>query len=289
MVSLMEALLARVKDTPEIRVAALFGSQARRLLAREDAADHYSDIDLQLVTSESALFESESWFHTIPGHRVVFCAKRSVFGGVSKYTVLFEEAELDCVVVPYARLNVARLAYRGGLHRVFRGLRRGLMNFTDLMRFAHVVVKGGPRWEAFYRDASAELPRIGLSNEEVLRVAGVAYVDAVAVLGRIARGELLAARRLFFQSVIEANLQLVHESRERRGKKAYHRARRAEAVLDPEELSAIALESSLEPATLRASTVSAIEHCGRLVESLIGRRPDWPALETFENKNTRGR
>ena len=281
MVSLLDAVLGHVEATPHIKVAALFGSQARRRLGREDAADRFSDIDLQIVTSDPASFQTDAWFRALPGQRMMLCAKRPVFGGVFKFTVLFEGGELDCVVVPYARLNKARLAYRARLHRVWPGLRRGLMNFTDLMRFAHVVVKGGPRWEAFYRDASAELPRIGLTDLQVRQIADVAYVDAVAVLGRIARGELLAARRLFFLSVLEANLQLVHESRERRGLRVYHRARRAELVLGPVERAAISLESPLDPVVLRASTFAAIEQCAGLVEGLLGQRPDWPRLDVF--------
>jgi hypothetical protein len=278
-VNLLDAILAKVAATNDIKVASLFGSQARRILNREDAADSHSDVDLQIVTSAPESYDTETWFRSIVGHAVVVCANRAVFGGVSKFTVLYGSGELDCVVVPYRKLAAGRIAFRLGLHRHLGFVRRGLVDFADLMRFAHVVVKGGDDWESFYRNVGFYLPPISLDDTKVLQLGRVAYVDAVTILGRIERGELISARRMFHQSIIETNIQLLHEWRERSKLRTYHRGRRAEQIHPAEDLALVAIEGPLDATILRRSTIQAIEGCEGLVERLTGRSPNWPPID----------
>ncbi|HEY0946955.1 MAG TPA: hypothetical protein VGD81_16865 [Opitutaceae bacterium] len=278
MVTLLESILSHVRNTPDIRVAAIFGSQARRQRGGEHVADEWSDVDLQIVSTRAKHYKDFSWVRRVPNFPARVHVRRPVPGGVVKYTVLFDHGELDLVVVPYALLRLGRALFDLGLHRRMPALERGLANFTDVMRFGQVVVKGGAGWQRFYDRAVGELPRVGLDDLQVRQMADLAYVEAVWVLGRISRGELIAAQRMLHQTVVETNIQLLHEWRERRGLPAFHRARRAETVLPPEELCLIKVEPRLEAESLVQMTRSLIDGTRRLVEALVGQAPAWPPL-----------
>lgn len=278
MVTLLDAVLGHIRDSDAVRVATLFGSQARRMLGAAHQADKWSDIDLQVLAPRPADFATFEWVRSVPGHRANVCAQRPVFGGVFKQTILYDAGELDLVILPYRRMRLGRCLFRLGLHERIGVVRRGLTNFADIMRFEHVVVKGGQGWETFYRDVSRSMPRLGLTNEEARAAADVAYVDAVCVLGRIDRGELVSAQRILHQSVVETNIRLLYESRERRGLQAYHRARRAEAILPAEELSWIRADVPLQPDALAACTRGLIDGTRKLTAMLTGETPDWPPL-----------
>lgn len=278
MVKLLDGILQHVRATPDIRVATLFGSHARSLVGGQNQADEWSDVDLQIVTTTPKSYGDFTWCRAIPNQQPRVWAQRPVFGGVSKFTVLYSTGELDLVVVPYARLRLGRMLFRLGVHHRVSGLRRALSNFADLMRFEHVVVKGGPDWEAFYRQAGSQIPRLALGDDEARAAADLAYVEATWILGRLARGELISAQRILHQSVVETNIRLLHEWRERRGVPTHHRGRRAEQVLPPEELAWISADSSLNGRCLAETTRTMIAGTRRLVEALTSRAPDWPEL-----------
>lgn len=278
MVKLLDDILQHVRATPDIRVATLLGSHARSWLRAQNQADAWSDIDLQIVTTMPRSYADFAWFRAVPNHAAQVWVRRPVFGGVSKYTVLYEAGELDLVILPYTRMRVGRLLFRLGAHRRIGAVRRALSNFGDLMRFEHVVVKGGPEWTWFYRAAGLELPRLGLDDAQVRSAGDLAYVEASWILGRISRGELISTQRVLHQVVVETNIRLLHEWRERRGLPAHHKARRSEMVLPPEELRWVRVDAKLDARSLAEATRTMIDGTRRLVQVLTGSEPDWPRL-----------
>lgn len=282
MVKLYDAVMEWVAATPDIRVATVFGSQARARSGEEQPADVWSDVDLQIVTTRPEAYRERDWALTLRGQTFRAYGKRSVFGGVNKFTALFGTGEVDIVVIPYKRLSLGRLLFNLGLHERMPKVKRGLMDFAFVMSFGHMVVKGGPKWAEFYARAVKELPRPGLSDAEAIDIAELAYVEAVWILGKLERGECVAGQRWLHRSVIEVNFRLMYELRVRRGDVAYPDGRRVEQLLPPEELAAVRFEAGLTVESLRAAAIAAINQTRWLVTQLTGHEPTWPAMAPDE-------
>lgn len=278
MIKLYDAAMEWVAATPDIKVAAVFGSQARARSGEEQPADVWSDVDLQIVTTNPSAYLERDWALTLRGQTFRAYGKRAVFGGVNKFTALFGTGEVDIVVIPYRRLRLARFVFETGLYQRLPKLKRALMDFAFVMSFGHVVVKGGEPWKRFYAQAVKTLPRPGLSDAEAQDIAELAYVEAVWILGKLERGECVAAQRWLHRSVIEVNFRLMYELRVRRGDVAYPDGRRVEQLLPPAELAAVRFEAELTIESLRAATIAAINQTRMLVTQLTGREPSWPVV-----------
>src|SRR4051794_29886969 len=105
---LLPSVTAWLESTPSIKFAVLFGSSARNLEASR-ATDRWSDLDLHIVTSDPCGVENVNWATALPGK--VFCLKvvRPATGGVRKLTVLFNNGQLDLVLIPARQLYLAKL------------------------------------------------------------------------------------------------------------------------------------------------------------------------------------
>ena len=150
--------------------------------------------------------------------------------------------------------------------------------FALVMSFGHKVIKGGEGWANFYSRVVKEVELAHLSDDEAIALAENAYVDAVSVLNKLSRGELVAAQRWLHRSIIEANFRMMHETRVRRRLVSYPDGRRVEQILGPSELSAVRFETALTEPSLRAATLSAISATRTLLGGLTGRPPTWPDL-----------
>ncbi|MDB6127133.1 MAG: hypothetical protein JWM35_1029, partial [Verrucomicrobia bacterium] len=231
MVTLLDSLRDWMKDQPDVRVAAVFGSHARSLSGEGQPADPFSDVDLQLVTTNVARYRDSAWTQGLKNQTLVAYAVRPVFGGVQKVTALFSGGEADFVIIPYRRLWLGRLAFNLGIHKRVASIRRGLGEFALVMSFGQVVLKGGPSWQKFYTRAVKEVPLAHLGDEEAIALAEGAYVDAHSILSKIERREYVAVQRWLHRSLIETNFRLMHELRYRRGQVSYPDGRRVEALL----------------------------------------------------------
>lgn len=278
MVTLFDALQTWLNEARDVRVATVFGSYARALKGDGQAADPWSDIDLQLVTNNPRKYLHRAWTKDVPSQTLQAYAVRPVFGGAVKVTAMFSGGEVDFVIINYRRLNFGRILFSLGLHRRFQSVSKGLGEFALVMSFGHLVLKGGSRWQNFYSRVVAEVPHARLNDEEVIQISEVAYVDAVSVIGKIERGELVAAQRWLHRSVVETNFRLMHELRVRRGQVSFPDGRRVERLLPPEELAFVRFEVTLEAESLRRATVSALQGIRELLTALTGTAPTWPAL-----------
>lgn len=268
----LQAFLTWADRERSIRAITLFGTRAQGRAAAD------SDFDLQVVTSEPGRFENRAWIAGIPGWRVRAYAVRDATGGARKVTLLLEAGEFDLVIVPARRLRLARLLVRCGLHRASRQLARALGPLAVVMRPAHQVVRGGPGWARFYDRVVREVPDPRLDRDAVLALAETAYVDLHWILGKIDRGELVAAQRWLHRTPVEVNLRLLTESRQRRGLDPVFDGRRAEFLLTPAELAEIRISAALEPAALTAAVLHCEATLRRRVQELTDAPAPWPAL-----------
>lgn len=269
---LLDALLTWAHGDADIEALTLFGSHAR------GQADASSDIDLHVVTRQPQRLFDSAWTAQLAGQHLHVYVVRPATGGVKKVTALFAAGEVDLVVVPTARFRLARWAMALGLHRRPGKVQAGLSQMALIMRPAHRVVKGAARWAPFYNKVLAEVPDPRIDDQEARALADAAYVDAVWILRKAARGELTAAQRWLHRTPIETNFRLLNEWRLRRGLPPAFDARRAERVLPPEELALITVCSGLDAPSLQAAARQCVDHTRTLLRGLTGTRPDWPDL-----------
>lgn len=279
MVTLLDSLRAWMKDQADVRVAAVFGSHARALSGEGQPADPWSDVDLQIVTTNPSRYRDRAWTSQLPEQRLLAYAVRPVFGGVQKVTALFSGGEADFVIIPYRRLWLGRMAFNLGLHKRVASVQRGLGEFALVMSFGQVVLKGGPAWQEFYTRAVKEVPLAHLTDEDAVALAEGAYVDATSIMGKLERGEYVAVQRWLHRSLVETNFRIMHELRVRRGQVSYPDGRRVEQLLSPAELATVRFEVALEPASLKAAIVAAVAGTRKLITELTGKAPTWPELK----------
>jgi hypothetical protein len=269
---LLAAFLRWADQESNVKVVTLFGSHAR------GEATAASDVDLQVVTSRPMAFETSDWARGLGGCSLRSYAVRPATGGVRKATGLFGEGEIDLVIVPWSKLRLARLCVSLGLHRRVPALQRALGPMVIILRPGHRVLRGGPKWSGFYRQAIADVPDPRLSDEEARGLAETAYVDAVWISKKARQGELLAAQRWLHRTPAEVNFRLLNEWRLRRGVPPCFDARRAEQVLTEEERTLISINSKLETDELFEAARRSIASTRRLVRELTGSEPQWPEI-----------
>lgn len=269
---LLTAFLDWADRQSSVEVVTLFGSHAK------GTATTSSDVDLQVVTSQPGRFETGSWSTELAGSQLHAYAVRPATGGVRKATGLFDIGEVDLVIVPLAKLRLARLCVTLGLHRRIPSLGAALAPMAIILRPGHRVLRGGPSWTAFYRRVVDEVSDPRLSDTEVRALADTAYVDAVWISKKAEQGELIAAQRWLHRTPAEINFRLLNEWRLRRGEPPCFDARRAESLLPVEEREAISISAPLESAALVQAARHSAATTRRFVLELTGKAPDWPAF-----------
>lgn len=259
-----------------VKAVVLIGSRTRAAGA-SDRADANSDWDFHLITSQPARFAHAGW--TVPagwGPPLAYVDRPGVLGSARKISAVFPGWELDLVLLPAWRLQLAQVAMSLGLHRQSAGLRRVLGELAVVIRPGYRFLHGAAPWEPFYRQVVAEVADPRLDDGEIVRLANGFVCDYVWLRRKVARGELAAARRMLRRALDEVNLRLAHELRLRRGLQSFPDARRLEQTAGPEE--AVRLVS---PAASGAEEILAV--AGRsgatlreLMHGLVGPAWHWP-------------
>ena len=259
-----------------VKAIVLFGSQARAS-GVVNGADHQSDFDLQVVTSRPEVFLQRGWWGDFSGHELLVRAVRPASGGVKKVTVIFKPTlELDVILVPAYRMELARLVVSSRLYRYLPSLRKALDELAYVMRPGYEVLKGGARWKNFYMRVVADMDGTRLHDTEIVSLAEIFICDFIWVKRMIARGELVAAQRTLHRSLAEINFKFLHELRLRRKQVTFREARRIEHIASPEELANASIDSDLTSPALLAATVKLGVNCRTLVDALLGGSWIWP-------------
>jgi hypothetical protein len=263
----------------DVSALIVFGSQVDRVDGARKK-DMYSDVDIQIVTWNPAVFANAEWTR-IFGEKVSVYAKRGASGGVVKVTALWPcGAALDVIVVPSWKMCTAWLLVALGLHRRSSRLGTALSELATVMRGGFSLRKGRRIWGWFYRSVVEDVSGDRLSDVEICEIANAFVCDYVWVVQKVARGELIAAKRVLIRSMWESNIRLLYEWRLRRGEEAWRDGRRLEMIANSEELSLVALGpvggvliEDIE--ILKGAFMS-------LVFRLVGERWQWPCVEPLD-------
>ena len=265
--------------SPEVAAVVLIGSRAREAGDPIAGVDGHSDWDFHVITSRPARFADRAWTTILEeGEPLVYAIRDGIVGKVKRVTVVFRDEEADFVVLPAAKMRLARLAVACGLHRRSRRLARFLGDLAIIARPGYRFLHGSAGWELFYRRVIAEVADPRLDDAEALRRADLFAADYVVVRRTLARGELLAAQRVLHRSLAEINFQLLHEVKLRRGERSFPDARRIERIASTTELAAVTVAAGLTVAALDAALQQCAATCQNLMRELVGERWRWPDL-----------
>lgn len=270
--SLLAAVTAWIGVEKAVEAAVLFGSQARS--ASDPAgADGWSDVDLHVVTSDGPAIERIDWARALPDFHFCLRVVRPATGGVRKLTVLFQEGELDLVLVPAAELKQVRRALRATRRENLPPpLLAALNSMATIMQGGYRFLKGAAHWEKFYAAVVRELPGFRIADAEARHLADVFLCEFLWVLQKLRRGELVAAQRILHRSLVETNIVLLHEARVRGTKWTYQQARRVERLVSAAELRCVQASARLERRELGKAAWHAFAGLKRLMAELV---PGW--------------
>jgi predicted nucleotidyltransferase len=270
---LLPVVTAWLTREKAVKAAILFGSSARPAGALE-AVDHWSDVDLHVVTTAAARLERLDWSRELAGLGFCHQTVRPATGGVRKVTALFGEGEIDLVLVPAARLRLYRLAVRLGLYRKNAAMRYALNEIATCLRSGYRFLKGEDSWGDFYAWIAAEMPGTRLDDRAAAGLADVFLCDLLWVLQKLERGELVAAQHLLHRSLAETNFRLMREWRLRRGLPlpSFGLGRRAESLYAPEDLRLVQIDARLDAGELHQAAWQAFDGVTGIMHAMV---PDW--------------
>ena len=258
----------------------LIGSRQRPPGEALEVVDSHSDWDFHVITSNPALFANRRWVESWPGVSVrAYAARAAVIGGVPKVNIVLSDTEVDLVVIPAQVLGKVKLRAAFGLHRRRGWTQRRLQDIAEVIRPGWRFLVGEERWGALYRRAVAEVTDPHLTDDGVRQLAEGFVCDYVWTARKIARGEFRTAQRTIFRELMETNLQLLHELKQRRGERTFTKGRRLEQVADPAQLARMTVAPVPEGGSLAAELERAARTCRELVFSLVGNTWTWPVLE----------
>lgn len=278
--NLAEKLTIWAEKESSVEAVVLIGSRVRDAKDQIWRADVHSDWDFQMITSHPEVFEASAWTMNLGLNLHTYVVRRSALGGVPKVAALFAENECDFVILPAKTMRLCRIIVRLGFHHRSAFIRRKLQDLAIVIRPGWKFIKGGEKWDPFYRRIVADIKDARLDDTEVLRLADSFVCDVVWTMRKIERGEYVAAQRMLHRSLVETNIRLLHELKTRRGERSFPEGRRAELVLTETELSAVTMSVPLSSPSLRGGVEKASATCRSFVRELVGESWKWPAISS---------
>ena len=225
------AIAAWAAGNSAVEALVLFGSRQRQERRRLDAVDLQSDWDFHVITRKPRALLSSGWTRELPGATLrAYAIRTAAIGRVPRVGAVFDEGDVDLVVIPTAIGRKVRWATRLGLHRRPGLVRKSLQDIAEIVRPGWKFLKDTGGWGRFYQLAVDSVPDPWLDDAALVQLAEGMVCDYVWIRRKLVRGELLAAQRVLYQEVWEANLKLLHELRHRRGLPTFTKARRLERL-----------------------------------------------------------
>lgn len=268
MADLAENLAAWAAREASVKAVVLIGSRVRAADDAAGGADAASDWDFHVITSQPEPFARSAWTAALGlGAPLAYVERWGVLGSSRKVSAVFAGGELDLVVLPAGRLQLAAMAMSLGLHRQLPSLHRALGDLAIVIRPGYRFLHGAGAWAPFYARVVAEVADPRLSDVDVRRLAEGFVCDFVWLQRKLDRGELVAARRMLHRGLAEVNFQLAHELKLRRGERTFPDARRLERTGTAADLAALGVGGDGSAEAIR----SAAAHCaGTLVGLMAG-------------------
>jgi len=274
-----EAMARWADQNQAISGLVLIGSRERPDTDKLWRADAHSDWDFQVITSKPKQFENALWTRDISGFELrAYAVRTAIIGGVPKVNAVFSKAEADFVIIPTTSARLLRLCIWLGLHKKEGRVRRHVQDLAEVIRPGWRFFKGEKRWGGLYRRAVDDVTDPRLCDEDLRHIADGFVCDYVWIVRKLARGELLAAQRILYRELFEADLRLLHELRLRRGQRSFTKARRLEGIADSDELDGVKVETDCEVASLRNAVEKSAATCRGLMQALVGDTWRWPNL-----------
>jgi len=275
---LLDAITSALSCDDNVKSVVLFGSRAREQ-GMPAASDDWSDIDLHVIVGNVATFVALENLTALCSKPVKLHVIRAASGGVRKVTLLYEDAEVDLVVIPCRQMGLARLGLALGLQEKIAPLRIGLNEMSTIMRGGYRFLKGEKAWGKFYADVVVKLPGQRLGDAEVRAIADAFLCDYLWVRQKLARGEWIAAQRGLHVQLADANFRLMHELRLRREQPTFREARRLEKLLDAGDLNSLQVSARLDPSELQQAADKALTTMKTLLGELL---PAWNPPADYE-------
>lgn len=277
MADLIDSLAKWAGQATAVKAVVLIGSRVRPADDTHWQSDDQSDWDFQIITSQPEIFTRPAWTVGLgAGSPLAYVERMGVLGSSRKVSAVFPAMEMDLVVLPAGRMQMARMAMSLGLHRQSAGLRRALGDLAVVVRPGYLFLKGAADWEPFYRKVVAEVADPRLRNTDLLRLANGFVCDYVWFQRKLARGELIAARRMLHRGLAEVNLQLAHELKLRRGERSFPDGRRVERTHTSADLAGLAVAGDGSVEALRVAAGQCAATLNRLMAGLAGADWQWP-------------
>ncbi len=261
-----------------IKVLVQIGSRVREA-GKAGGADASSDWDFQIVTTDSKPFESRAAFAALGlGELRAFVSRVGRLGSSRKVTALFDDGELDLVVIPFEQMAgvATQVAVPGGAENPL--VRRALADLALVLVGGYKILKDQVNAARLAQFVTTAVPLPRIANAEVVEIAEGFVCDYVATKRLLRRGERVAAQRWLHHQLIEANLRLLHELRQRQGRPTYPDARRLEQLDDDAWAPEVSAGAIHDDTTLAAAIEKAAATCRRLVQALVGPAWSWPVL-----------
>lgn len=277
---LLSAFQSWLETESTVKSVVLFGSSARRE-AKDTLTDSWSDYDLHVISSDVERLETIDWTKVFPAMSFVFRTIRPATGGVRKSTLFFQRGQVDLVVLPLARMKLARFAFSAGFYPRLRALKLGLDEICTCIQPGYRFLKGEKSWGPFYDRVLKNTTGVRIEERELRQRADVATADLLWILQKIQRGELLAAQHMLHRSLAETNFALVREYRIRIGQRlpSFGLARRAETQLKAEEIKWVRIEAELNADALRNAAWQSHAGLKGLMAQLV---PGWSVSSEME-------
>jgi hypothetical protein len=261
-----------------IQLLVVIGSQARRMIGSRMAADRHSDWDFQIATSAPDAFKRANWTQPLGLDSLAYVHRRGRLGSVNKVTAVFAQGELDLVIMPYPVLmELGRMTINGVLPEDPTA-RQALIDLATVLQGGYRIIKGREEFGSFFDFVARSVPTARLSDDLICEIANGFVCDYVSTLRKIQRGENIAAQRWLHLHLVEINLRLIHELRQREGAVTFPDGRRLESARDP-RVAAISVEAILDGESLRRAAERSAGACRELVLALVGHRWTWPQLD----------
>jgi len=255
----------------------LIGSRQRPPDAQGETADAQSDWDFHVITRDLPTLLKSDWTKDLLGYKLrAYAVRTAVIGAMPKVAAIFDGADVDLVLIPVSVARKVRWRGRFGLHRKPGWTRRRMQDVAEVIRPGWRFLKDTGGWGAFYQKTVDEVSDPWLADGQLLQLAEGVVCDAVWVRRKIARGEFRTAQRTIYREIYEANLQLHHELRHRRGERTYPKARRLEFIATPAELAALTVNAQPDAVSLTAALGHCEATCRDLMRDLVGDRWHWP-------------
>jgi hypothetical protein len=263
-------------NEPAIRAVVLFGSRAR-VPSALDAARPHSDWDFQIITRQPEVFSNAAWVRAAGiSDPIAYALRPRRVGSGVKVSAVFPEGELELVSTPVIQFLLVRWLWRFGLLARSRKAMTALGDLASLLRPGYRIVKGEASWGQLFSHVATAIPPTRLDDDAIVGIANRFVCDYLSAMQKIDQGELLAAQRWLHCYIADANFNLLHELKERRGEKSYHVARRIEQVIDDRWRRAVTVAALPEHHSLRGAVELSAQTCCELVTELVGNRWRWP-------------